>query len=282
MHGGLIPLSFSVDVSRRELADSRRMKTQNLVRTAYRIGTGEDVMAPPERADRTRRLAFDSRAAAIVILTLAVLCGLVVGWTLSRPVEVHALQASVTSDSPPETTPAPASTQEAPEQTSENSEPASPPPATTVTVYVSGHVNTPGLVELPAGSRVAGAVDRAGGMTAEADQNALNLARVLNDGEHIIVPAPGDDLPTPDPSLSDPSLSDPSLSEPSSSEGGLVSLNGASAADLETLPGIGPTLAQRIIDWRDTNGQFSSIEELMEVSGIGPATFAELRDRVTL
>lgn len=277
MHGGLIPLSFSVDVSRRELADSRRMKTQNLVRTAYRIGTGEDVMAPPERADRTRRLAFDSRTAAIVILTLAVLCGLVVGWTLSRPVEVHALQASVTSDSPPETTPAPASTQEAPEQTSENSEPASPPPATTVTVYVSGHVNTPGLVELPAGSRVAGAVDRAGGMTAEADQNALNLARVLNDGEHIIVPAPGDDLPAPD-----PPLSDPSLSEPSSSEGGLVSLNGASAADLETLPGIGPTLAQRIIDWRDTNGQFSSIEELMEVSGIGPATFAELRDRVTL
>lgn len=277
MHGGLIPLSFSVDVSRRELADSRRMKTQNLVRTAYRIGTGEDVMAPPERADRTRRLAFDSRAAAIVILTLAVLCGLVVGWTLSRPVEVHALQASVTSDSPPETTPAPASTHEAPEQISENSEPASPPPATTVTVYVSGHVNTPGLVELPAGSRVAGAVDRAGGMTAEADQNALNLARVLNDGEHIIVPAPGDDLPAPD-----PALSDPSLSEPSSSEGGLVSLNGASASDLETLPGIGPTLAQRIIDWRDTNGQFSSIEELMEVSGIGPATFAELRDRVTL
>lgn len=277
MHGALIPLSFSVDVSRRELADSRRMKTQNLVRTAYRIGTGEDVMAPPERADRTRRLAFDSRAAAIVILTLAVLCGLVVGWTLSRPVEVHALQASVTSDSPPETTPAPAYTQEAPEQTSENSELASPPPATTVTVYVSGHVNTPGLVELPAGSRVAGAVDRAGGMTAEADQNALNLARVLNDGEHIIVPAPGDDLPAPD-----PPLSDPSLSEPSSSEGGLVSLNGASAADLETLPGIGPTLAQRIIDWRDTNGQFSSIEELMEVSGIGPATFAELRDRVTL
>lgn len=266
-----------MDVSRRELADSRRMKTQNLVRTAYRIGTGEDVMAPPERADRTRRLAFDSRAAAIVILTLAVLCGLVVGWTLSRPVEVHALQASVTSDSPPETTPEPASTQEAPEQTSENSEPATPPPATTVTVYVSGHVNTPGLVELPAGSRVAGAVDRAGGMTAEADQNALNLARVLNDGEHIIVPAPGDDLPAPD-----PPLSDPSLSEPSSSEGGLVSLNGASAADLETLPGIGPTLAQRIIDWRDTNGQFSSIEELMEVSGIGPATFAELRDRVTL
>lgn len=90
------------------------------------------------------------------------------------------------------------------------------------------------------------------------------------DGEHIVVPAPGEAIP----SAAAPEL--PPTSPP------ITDLNTAGAAELESLPGVGPAIAQRIIDWRETNGSFSTVEELMEVSGIGPATFDSLRDSVTV
>ncbi|WP_182354037.1 helix-hairpin-helix domain-containing protein [Flaviflexus huanghaiensis] len=237
------------------------MKAKDLVRTAYRVGTGEDIMSPPEQGRRTARLAFDNRSAALTILVLALVAGLLVGWTLSRPVEVHALPAA-----PTDTVTLPAEEPQAPVPSPLPTEPS------TVTVYVSGMVNNPGIVELPQGSRVALAVEQAGGMSAEADWNALNLARVLVDGEHVVVPAPGEEVPAAIEQAPE------QAAEPSS---GLVNINSAGPAELETLPGVGPAIAQKIIDWRETNGPFSTVEELMEVSGIGPATLANLRDHVT-
>ena len=259
--------------------DSGPMK--DLVRKAYRAGTGEDVLAPPDSDERSVRLAFDGRSAALVILVLSMLCGLLVGWTASRPVEVHALTSETSrqdSTAPViEQEPTTGETLDPPQgglEAGPEAQPVAPALPGTVTVYVSGHVSAPGLVELPEGSRVALAIENVGGMTAEADMNALNLARVLADGEHIVVPAPGETLPAQEA----PEADQPDSAEPA----GLVNLNTASAAELETLPGVGPAIAERIMDWRELNGSFSSVDELMEVSGIGPSTFQRLRARVTV
>jgi competence protein ComEA len=136
--------------------------------------------------------------------------------------------------------------------------------ASTIVVAVSGRVQHPGLVRLPAGSRVADAIDAAGGVLPGTDTSALNLARKLSDGELIAVGVPaGSDSPT-------------------GSGGGPVNLNTATVQQLETLPGVGPVLAQHIIDYRDQHGGFTSVDQLRQVSGIGDAKFADLRNRVTV
>lgn len=163
------------------------------------------------------------------------------------------------------------------------SAPASPGPSGTssspaVVVHVVGQVKHPGLQGLPPGSRVADALAAAGGATGTADLTRVNLARVLVDGEQVVVPAPGD----PDP----PGASVPGGAAASggSSSGGstLVSLNTADLAALDTLPGVGPVLAQRILDWRGEHGRFTSVDELGEVSGIGEKVLERLRPLVTL
>jgi competence protein ComEA len=135
-------------------------------------------------------------------------------------------------------------------------------------VHVSGAVRTPGLYVLPAGARVVDAIAAAGGFTEEADRNAVNLARTLDDGEQLPVPRAGE-APPPDDAA--PSPGD-----------GLVDLNSADSAELETLPRIGPALAERIIAWRDDNGGFTSVEDLLAVPGIGDTMLESLRDLVTV
>jgi competence protein ComEA len=139
--------------------------------------------------------------------------------------------------------------------------------STTIVVAVSGKVRHPGLVRLPSGSRVADAIDAAGGVLPGIDTSTLNLARKLSDGELITVgvAAPGGSSPGSD-----------------SPAGGPINLNTATVEQLETLPGVGPVLAQRIIDYRDQNGPFTTVDQLRQVTGIGDAKFNDLKNRVTV
>jgi len=135
-------------------------------------------------------------------------------------------------------------------------------------VSVDGAVNKPGNYTLPPGSLVDDAVRAAGGPTADADLERINLARELRDGDQVHVPRFGEVLPTPTPY--------------GLSADGRVDINLADAALLETLPGIGPAIAQRIIEYREMNGPFATIEEIQKVSGIGLAKFEGIRGTITV
>ncbi|MDE0547008.1 ComEA family DNA-binding protein [Microbacterium sp. C7(2022)] len=136
-------------------------------------------------------------------------------------------------------------------------------------VHVAGAVRAPGLYVLAAGARVVDAVAAAGGFADDADRSAVNLARVVTDGEQLYVPTPGEQIATP--------------AEPAGAPGdGRVNLNTADVAALDTLPRIGPAIAQRIIDWRDEHGTFTSVEDLLAVPGIGEKMLDALRDLVVV
>jgi competence protein ComEA len=147
-----------------------------------------------------------------------------------------------------------------------------------VVVHVAGRVRQPGVVELPAGSRVVDAIEAAGGARPGAHLGMLNLARLLVDGEQIAVGVPG---AAAAPSLP-VSTSAAVVTGVSDAPTALVNINTASQAELEELPGVGPVTATSIIEWRTENGGFSTVDELVEVSGIGEVTLAELRDLVTV
>ncbi len=151
--------------------------------------------------------------------------------------------------------------------------PSASPPTTVaaeLVVHVVGQVLRPGLVRLRQGARVADAIAAAGGARPGADLNALNLARPVVDGEQVHVPKPGEEV-------SRPPSAPPSPAGSGGAGSGLpavVDLNSADAAGLDALPGVGPVLAQRILDWRTEHGRFSSVDELGEVSGIGDKLMA--------
>jgi competence protein ComEA len=135
-----------------------------------------------------------------------------------------------------------------------------------VIIHVAGAVALPGVVQLPAGSRVHQAIAEAGGGTPSADLNRLNLAAVLVDGQKLYVPLPGEDLPA-DAGGAAGTAADPGGG---ASGGGKVNLNTASVEELDALPKVGPVLAQRIVDWRKEHGLFKAVEELDAVDGVGP------------
>lgn len=140
-------------------------------------------------------------------------------------------------------------------------------------VHILGAVNRPGLYELRDGARAVDAVAAAGGFVANADQAQLNLARFVADGEQIVVPVVGE---TPVAASGGAPPGAPGAA------GGKVNINTADAATLETLPRVGPAMSARIIAWRETNGRFTAIEDLMSVTGIGEKTFDGFKDLVTL
>lgn len=167
----------------------------------------------------------------------------------------------------------------------ENSETidTSPPESVNSEIYVhvAGAVNNPGLVLLPSGARLAEAIELSGGFTPEAVQHAVNLASFLTDGQQIYVPSKDEQdypLGSQNPSLKPPETS---TSKAWPDEGdGLININLASETELQALPGIGPALASRIVEHRELNGTFTSIEQLQDVKGIGPASFQKLKDQI--
>ena len=136
--------------------------------------------------------------------------------------------------------------------------------------YVEGKVKRPGIVTLPAGSRVHDAVAEAGGVRGRVDTSTLNMARVLTDGEQILVgvePVAGGAATTGGTPASGPSAR--------------ISLGTATLEQLDTLPGIGPVTAQAILDHRTEHGPFASVDDLLDVKGIGEKTLSDIRDQVT-
>ena len=132
-------------------------------------------------------------------------------------------------------------------------------------VHVAGSVKSPGIYQLESGTRVYDAVLAAGGFTAKANQSSVNMARALNDGEQLLI-----------------SSDSGAQTFENSMVSSLISLNQASASQLEELPGVGPALAGRMIDWRTANGGFKAKEDLLNVAGIGDKLFASVKDLVTL
>ena len=185
--------------------------------------------------------------ALLSVVGLAAVAG--VGWwylrSLPQPVAVHARPAPA-----PSVAPTPAS----------------------VIVHVAGWVASPGVYELPEGARVVDAVEEAGGARRGAELGALNLAAVLVDGQQVVVPRAGE-APAPAATVG---------GAPGTTAGTLVNVNTATAEELETLPGIGEVLAATIVQHREEHGPFTSVDQLLDVSGIGEVTLEEIRDLVTV
>ncbi len=210
------------------------------------------------RADTLR-----DRPAAAVLAAGAIAVVVAFGWWLGRPTEPPPIDDAIPFATPLPTTTAPPGTDAV--------EPAE------VVVHVAGAVERPGVVVLGRGSRIGDAVEAAGGPTAEADVHQLNLAAPLSDGLQIRVPTHGETVPatgTPAPVPAEVAGTDGSAE--------VINVNTAPEADLERLPGIGPALAAAIVEWRENNGPFTTVDDLLAVPGIGPAKLDGLIDQVAL
>ncbi|MCW2752319.1 MAG: DNA-binding protein [Aeromicrobium sp.] len=152
---------------------------------------------------------------------------------------------------------------------------ATPTPADDLVIDVVGKVRKPGIVTVPKGSRVYEAIAAAGGLKCKVDTTSVNMARLLTDGEQILIGS----APATVPGVAAGARASASGSGAAPAK---VNLNTATAEQLDTLPGVGPVTAQSILSWRIENGRFTSVEDLLDVKGIGDATLAELRDHVTV
>ncbi|WP_329487604.1 ComEA family DNA-binding protein [Kitasatospora sp. NBC_01246] len=240
----------------------------------YGVPSDDDGSADPGRAPFRfgPAVMLDRRAVSglVVLLLLAVGYGVQHFWLARpQPVAVPAVAVPAPAVAPAEPGASPPSTPEA----SAGPVPAAPGDAearTVVVVDIGGRVHAPGVHTLPGGSRVADALRVAGGPLPETETKGLNLARVLTDGEQILVGEPDGAAQA---------VGGPATGAVPKQP---VSLNHATLEQLDTLPGVGPTLAQRIIAFRASHGSFRSLDQLRQVSGIGERTYAELRPMLTL
>lgn len=230
-----------------------------------------------------------SPAAVLGMVLVVLLAAVVFGWRVwaseraAAPEPVAPVTSGSATSEAAGVTAAPAAGR--PEDAPDDEAPASAP--TVLVVHVAGAVRAPGVVELAPGARVRDAVQAAEGLTGQADTARINLARPVADGERIWVPVPGEEEPElpvgsvpPDPGGGG---SPGGATSPEGSDGSVpvVDLNSADQTALETLPGVGPVTAGRILAWREEHGSFSSAEELLEVSGIGERTLEQLRPHVS-
>jgi competence protein ComEA len=196
----------------------------------------------------------------VKILAMIAAAALLIGWYIFQ--DTSAVKHPIVVSTPiSEATPTPTAT-------------ATPTPAP-LRVHVAGAVQEPGVYTLPPHAIVDDALQAAGGPTTDADLGHVNLAVELQDQQQVYILRQGE-IVNPPPIISG------SEGDPGSSSGGLVNINTATAAELETLPRVGPSTAQKIIAYRETNGPFSRIEDIQNVPGIGPATFDGLKDLITV
>jgi competence protein ComEA len=218
----------------------------------------------PVRLDPGRRAAA---AVGLAVLVAALLTGLWLVAVRPRPVSVSATAPRLPGVAGPVGTGAVPTASAA-------GVPLASAPASVVVVDVAGRVRRPGLYRLPAGSRVDDAVKAAGGPVGRVDLSSLNLAARLVDGQQVLVGTAVGGVAAPPAPLVGSAGSAPA--------GAAVDLNAATVDQLESLPGIGPVLAQHIVDWRTAHGGFVRVDQLNDVSGIGAVKFAALRGLVTV
>ena len=151
--------------------------------------------------------------------------------------------------------------------TTENEEETEDEENEEITIHIIGEVKYPGIVILKSGQRIVDAIEAAGGETEEADLNKLNLAQLLNDGDKIYVPNKADEIED---------------YKDTTGKSSTVNLNTATLEELTSLPGIGESTAQKIIDYRKQNGKFKTVEDLKNVSGIGESKFDNIKDKITV
>jgi competence protein ComEA len=238
------------------------------------------------------------RRGAIVLLLVATLAAVVTAFGVwrdrpePRPVETSAIAALAVSaepsaGSPPGSLPPIDGTTVGSDQATNppsqatGDPPAPTPAATEIVVSVTGLVGEPGIVTLTAGARVADAIAAAGGAIDGADLTGLNLAARLADGDSVVVGSSAQDARSGVAGAADNNGAAASSGTPGTT-GGLVDLNSADEAALDTLPGVGPVMAQNILAWRESNGKFTTVEQLQEISGIGPSRFAQIAPLVTV
>jgi competence protein ComEA len=229
--------------------------------------------SPLERfVDRVRELRGDPRVGIAALVVVAIAAGFI--WY--RLGAADSGEASTTRRAPTTTAPTSGSAA-AGSSTANGSSSGGTKKGERVTVHVAGAVAKPGVYDLDAAARVSDAIEAAGGGAPDADLNRLNLAAKVADGQRVLVQRVGEAAPagsvSPGGSGSAGGSADPS---------GLVSLNSATQAELEALPGIGPSLAGAIITERERRGGFRSVNELRDVRGIGEKRFADLKDKVTI
>ena len=196
----------------------------------------------------------------LILLAIAATAAVCIFWQLSSNGQSEVLSSLETSE-----------TIYAESDASDNTASALP---RDIAVYISGEVNAPGVVSLPDGSRIADAVKACGGFTASADKASVNLAQKAEDGMQINVAAVNFSAPN--------TAASSSAAASAKSSGSMVNLNTAAKEELDTLPGIGPAMADRIIEYREQNGNFKAIEDVKNVKGIGEAKFAKMKDRLCI
>lgn len=143
-----------------------------------------------------------------------------------------------------------------------------------IMVDVAGAVNNPSVVELPEGSRVFEAIEKAGGLTMEGDTGSINRAEILTDGQKIYIPTKQE--------VKNGSIADGTSSVLVTGQSGLININTADSATLQKIPGVGPATAEKIISYRNENGKFKSITDIKNVSGIGDKTFEKMKKKITV